>query len=68
MKFPYFMWVISIPEGGHCPFLMRPTRAECIEAFKAWYPESNWIAARRKGWKCIKMSVRPAFIERKDKR
>ena len=62
MSFPYSMWVIAIPEGGHCPFLMRPTRREAIKAFNKWhpdYPRLNWSAARRKGWRCIKMAVRP---------
>lgn len=54
------MWVIAIPEGGHCPFLMRPTRRECVEAFDAWHPDCKWPQAQRKGWRCIKLAVRPA--------
>lgn len=61
MKFPYFVWVIAIPGGGHCLFLMRPTRRECIEAFNAWHPDLSWLQARRKGWTCRKMAVTPAL-------
>ena len=61
MKFPYTMWVIAQPEGGHCPFLMQPTRGECIDAFKKWYGDgTTWTRARRKGWKCVKMQCSPA--------
>ncbi len=58
---PYFMWVIAAPEGGHCTFLMRPTRTKCIKGFNDWHPDMTWEKARRKGWRCIKMSVRPAI-------
>jgi hypothetical protein len=57
------MWVIATPEGGHCPFLMRPTRAECITAFDAWLSDMKWRQARRKGWTCVKMRCSPEGYE-----
>lgn len=60
MKFPYTVWVIAIPEGGHCTFLLKPTRAECIAAFNAWHPDMKWPQAQREGWRCVKMNCSPA--------
>lgn len=60
MKFPYVMWVIAVPEGGHCPFLMRPSRRECLDAFEAWHGHLKWPQAQRKGWRCVKMLCSPA--------
>lgn len=60
MKFPYTMFVIVTPEGGHCPFLMRPTRTKSIDAFNAWYIDMRWVSAYRKGWRCVKMNCAPA--------
>ncbi len=60
MKYPYTMWTIAIPEGGHCTFLFKPTRRECIDAFNKWHPDMKWNQASRKGWKCVKILCHPA--------
>ena len=55
----YHLWVIVTPEGGHCPFLIKPTRAECIANYEKW-SEHKWRADDRRGYMCVKLSVRTA--------
>lgn len=56
MKILYNMWIIVDPEGGHCPFLMQPTRKECLTLIKSWHPDP-WPKLRRQGWKCKKVGI-----------